>query len=221
MTGNLPNGQIKVKPHFCQFGFVNGVASSQNGQMGNRIREWREKRGWGLEKLAFDAGISAGYLSRMEREKRNISLRNLAKLSMALEVSERDLVTNDGGMVPLVGMVSAGADDVYFSDGQGELDEIEAPVWANDATVAVEIRGTSLGRIFDRWIAFYNDRRDPPGDDFVGLVCVCGLDDGRVVIKRMMRGSARGLWHLESATEQTLFDRAVSWAAPVKEMRPR
>lgn len=60
--------------------------------MGNRIREWRERRDLSLEALAHDAGISPSYLSRLETAKRNVSLRTLAKLANALGVGQKDLV---------------------------------------------------------------------------------------------------------------------------------
>jgi hypothetical protein len=124
-------------------------------------------------------------------------------------------------MVVVVGYAAAGADSVTFADGQGPFDEVEAPSWANETTVAVRVRGTSLGLYFDGWLAFYDNRRDPPDAALVGALCVCGLSRGRVVIKKLRAGSAKGLFHLESETEPTLFDERVEWAAEVKEMRPR
>jgi transcriptional regulator with XRE-family HTH domain len=188
--------------------------------MGNRIRENREKRGLSLEEVADRAGISPGYLSRMETERRNVSLKNVAKLATALNVRQGDLLDTQR-TVDVVGYAAAGADTVTFAEGQGPFDEVEAPSWANETTVAVRVRGTSLGLYFDGWLAFYDRRRDPPDDSLVDALCVCGLSRGRVVIKKLRAGSAKGLFHLESETEPTLFDERVEWAAEVKEMRPR
>lgn len=120
--------------------------------------------------------------------------------------------------IQIVGFASAGSDEVRFNDAQGPFDEVDAPAWANDHTVAVRIRGTSLGMLFDGWIAFYDDRKDPPDESLLGRVCICGLANDRVVIKKLRAGSARGLYHLESTTEGTLFDVEVEWAALVRSM---
>ena len=189
--------------------------------MSNRIREWREKRELSLDDLADSIGISTGYLSRMETGGRNVSLKYLPKLASALGVKETDLVNSRGARtVPLMGYAAAGGDSVvYYSDAQGPFDEVEAPEGATQHTVAVQVRGTSLGRLFDGWIAFYDDVRDPPEGALLNRVCVCGLADGRVMIKKLRPGSAKGLYHLESETEPTMFDVPVDWAAKVREFR--
>ncbi|MFK5281894.1 hypothetical protein ACI3PL_20290, partial [Lacticaseibacillus paracasei] len=80
-------------------------------------------------------------------------------------------------MVPLVGYVGADNTTSMFSTDGLALDEVEGPEDATRTTVAVEIRGTSLGPVFDRWLVFYDDRRDPPDDSLFGRLCVVGLED--------------------------------------------
>ena len=96
-----------------------------------------------------------------------------------------------------------------------------APDAASAKTVAVQIRGHSLGALFDNWLVFYDDVREPPGDDLVGRMCVCGLADGRVLIKALKRSQIAGLWTLLSNAEPPIYDVALDWAALVREMRPR
>jgi transcriptional regulator with XRE-family HTH domain len=123
--------------------------------------------------------------------------------------------------VPLVGHVGAGAIAHFYADGQGPFDEVGAPDAASAKTVAVQIRGHSLGALFDNWLVFYDDVREPPGDDLVGRMCVCGLADGRVLIKALKRSHIAGLWTLLSNAEPPIYDVALDWAALVREMRPR
>ena len=122
--------------------------------------------------------------------------------------------------VDLVGYVSAGAETHFFSNDE-PLDEVEAPLGSTDSTVAVEIRGDSLGTFFDRWLVFYDDVRRPVTTDLVGKLCVVGLDDGRILIKKIQRSKSRGLFHLLSQTEPPIFDVEIDWAAKVKNMVPR
>lgn len=125
------------------------------------------------------------------------------------------------GRVPLVGYVGAGAIAHFYADAQGPFDDVDAPDAAGASTVAVQIRGHSLGALFDNWLVFYDDVRDPPGDDMIGRMCVCGLADGRVLVKALKRSQVAGLWTLLSNTEPPIYDVALDWAALVREMRPR
>jgi transcriptional regulator with XRE-family HTH domain len=80
--------------------------------MGNRIREWRERRQMTIEELADAAGLSAGYLSRMENGKRNVSLKNLAKIARPLAVADSDLIDAAPGPSPR---------KLQLTDAQGSL----------------------------------------------------------------------------------------------------
>ena len=53
---------------------------------GKRLRKLREKKGISQEVLAYDAELDRTYISSVERGKRNISLENIEKLSVALDV---------------------------------------------------------------------------------------------------------------------------------------
>lgn len=122
--------------------------------------------------------------------------------------------------VPLAGYVGAGAQAHFFSD-QGELDQVPAPDGASDSTVAVEIRGDSLGSFFDRWLVYYDDVRRPITPDLLGKICVVGLADGRILIKQIQRSKAKGVFHLLSQAEPPILDVEIEWAARVKTMVPR
>jgi hypothetical protein len=128
---------------------------------------------------------------------------------------------NSVNRVPLVGYVGAGAIAHFYADGQGPFDEVPAPDAASSKTVAVQIRGHSLGALFDNWLVFYDDIYDPPDESLVGRMCVCGLSDGRVLVKALKRSQIAGYWTLLSNTEPPIYDVALDWAAIVREMRPR
>ena len=58
--------------------------------VGNRIRELRKNLGISQEKLAEIASIDRTYLASVENGKRNISIVNLEKIIVALNVSISD-----------------------------------------------------------------------------------------------------------------------------------
>lgn len=189
---------------------------------GNRIREWREKRGYTLEQLADLSTISPSYLQRMEVGHRNVSLKNLELISAALNVSPKELVVGgERKEVPLVGYVGAGAETHLFGEGQGPFDYVEAPDGAGPETVAVEIRGVSLGELFDQWLVFYDRVQDPPTTNLAGKLCVVGLVDGRVLVKKLRLGQLPDRYTLLSNTEPPIYDVEVVWAARVIAMTPK
>jgi transcriptional regulator with XRE-family HTH domain len=60
-------------------------------RFGDRVRALRERLGLSQEALAAKAGIHRTYMGGVERGERNISLRNIIRLAVALGVSPRDL----------------------------------------------------------------------------------------------------------------------------------
>jgi DNA-binding XRE family transcriptional regulator len=196
-----------------------------------RLKDAREKAGFADASTAARAlGVreptyfahengSRGFKSSADEYARKYGV-SLEWLLTGRGSRERRSIVPVGREVPLVGYVSAGAEAHFFSD-QGELGRVTAPEGATDSTVAVEIRGESLGSFFDHWIVFYDDVRRPVTADLVGKLCVLGLDDGRVLIKKLKRSRTRGLFHLLSQTEDPILDVAIEWAAKVKTMVPR
>lgn len=123
-------------------------------------------------------------------------------------------------MVKVVGYVGAGAEAHFYAVAQGDLEEVPAPDGTTEDTVAAEIRGTSLGPLFDRWLIFYDQVRRPVTADLIGCLCIVGLSDDRVLVKKIHRGRA-GLYNLISNTEPPIENVAIDWAARVTNMKPR
>ncbi|WP_226003380.1 helix-turn-helix domain-containing protein [Paenibacillus sp. BJ-4] len=61
--------------------------------VGTRIRDIRKSKGLSQEALAEKAGFNSSYIGFIERAERNISLKNLEKIAMALNVSVYQLLT--------------------------------------------------------------------------------------------------------------------------------
>jgi len=124
-------------------------------------------------------------------------------------------------MVKLKGYVGAGSCAHFYDVADEDHEEVAAPMNASENTIAVEIRGKSLGPLFSNWLVFYDDVRRPVTPDLVGQICVVGLSDGRILVKEIRR-NARGGYRLLSNTSEPPIDNAnVEWAAKVTEMRPR
>lgn len=60
-------------------------------QMGNRIRELRNKTGLSQEKFALKIGIDRTYFASIESGKRNVAIRNIKKIADGLGVTLSEL----------------------------------------------------------------------------------------------------------------------------------
>lgn len=61
-------------------------------RVGAKIREYREKKGWSQEQLAFEANLHRAYIGHIERGEKSIGLKNLEKISKALNVTIKQLM---------------------------------------------------------------------------------------------------------------------------------
>ena len=60
-------------------------------KIGNRIRELRKETGLSQEKFAAKIGMDRTYFASVELGKRNISIVNLEKIAVGLDVSLHDM----------------------------------------------------------------------------------------------------------------------------------
>lgn len=193
--------------------------------IGERIAHARTARGLSQASLGKLVGAGQTTVSSWERGRTEPTRDDVQRVAGALNLDVAEL--EQGGSilprrtVPLVGFVSAGAQAVLFGQGQGPFDEVDAPEGANESTVAVEIRGDSLGPLFNEWLVYYDDVRRPVTTDLIGRLCVVGLPDERILVKKLQRSRSEGLFHLLSQTEDPILDAEVDWAARVRQMTPR
>lgn len=124
--------------------------------------------------------------------------------------------------VKLKGYVGAGAEAHYYSLADEDFEEVAAPMTVNDQTVAVEIKGTSLGPFFEAWLVYYDDVRSPVTPDMAGRLCVVGLSDDRILIKRLERNGRGGYDLISNSNSEPRIENApIEWAACVTDMKPR
>jgi len=178
-----------------------------------------------MRKASLDAGRNETWVRDLLHGRTQMpSAEHLEKLAEVLDSSPQWLLHggehsgNVGGRtVPLVGHVGAGAEILIIDDhakGAG-LEEVAAPPGAPRSTIAVRVRGESqLGRFDDGDIIFYSEHLPP--DDLVNRrECVVKLADGRLFVKRLVRGSGQGLYTLLSSNAAPIDDVAVEWAAKI------
>lgn len=123
-------------------------------------------------------------------------------------------------MVKVKGYVGAGGRAHYYAVDPGDLGEIEGTERDTDNTVAVVIIGSSLGKFFEGWHVLYDDVRSPVTADLIGELCVVGLADDRILIKKIQR-DGRGRFNLISNAENEppIPNVKIEWAAKVTDLR--
>jgi transcriptional regulator with XRE-family HTH domain len=129
-----------------------------------------------------------------------------------------EMENSEPATVKLIGYVSAGATAHYDIT---DLGYVRAPADSTPNTVAMEIRGDSMGPLFKQWLVYYDEVRSPVTPDMIGRMCVVGLPDGRILVKTIESSRTPGLFHMLSNTESPLLDVEIAWAAKVKSMVPR
>lgn len=191
-----------------------------------RLEKARLGRGFStpMEACLFFGWNYDSYIQH-ENGTRGIS-RAAGKYAAAYRVSEGWLLTGEGdedvGYVPIVGLAGAGPDgSVMFAEGDGNFGEVIAPPGAGATTEALEVRGTSMhGLANDGWMIFY-DEKTSPNRDHMGEPCVCWLEDGRVLVKTPLQGSAPGLFNLHSTNAPPIIDAPVRAMALVTDIKTR
>lgn len=190
--------------------------------MANNFRQLRDSRGWSQEQAAAALGTTRNQYVKLENGTRQLSSKWIERAAEAYGIDAGEIVRGQPNTVTVMGFVGAGAEMTLFSEGQGNLGEVAGPEGSSDQTVAVEIRGESLGPFFNGWLVFFDDVRSPVTDDIVGKLCVVGLGDGRVLIKRLVRSrGSNSLFHLYGQFGDPILDVPVKWAAQVKSVVPR
>ena len=205
---------------------------------GERLRTAREKRFKSARSAAKALGIAISTYGAHERAEapggRDYGPNEALRYGRFFGVTPEWLLTGrkpfpsddpeeppPGPKVRVVGYVGAGSEAHIYAVAQGDLDEVDPPRGSTEDTVAVEIRGESLGAFFNRWLVFYDDVRRPVTPDLIGELCVVGLEDGRVLIKQVQRSRTEGLFNLISSIEKPILDVAVEWAAKVNSIARR
>ncbi|MEK9722107.1 MAG: helix-turn-helix transcriptional regulator [Rhodospirillaceae bacterium] len=160
-----------------------------------RIRDALAARGLSMKAASKAAGKGETFVRDILERDRTPGIEAFAALAKGLGVSVSALLSGDGpkAEVSIVGYVGAGAEAHYYATAHDPGEKVPAPDGATPATVAVEVRGESLGPMFDRWLVFFDDRREPVTPDLIGRLCVVGLADDRVLIKQIKASRTHGL----------------------------
>lgn len=65
-------------------------------RIGKSIRLKRDELNWSQEQLAFECGLHRTYIGAVERGEKNLTLKNLVKIAVAMSTTASNLMTVAG-----------------------------------------------------------------------------------------------------------------------------
>jgi phage repressor protein C with HTH and peptisase S24 domain len=181
------------------------------------VQAIKDKTGENQAELAARFGVSQPTVSRWlggtppELHHATVIDRVARDLRLGKRKSGANMTT-----VPIVGYVGARG-TISFDEGQGPFGDADMPPKdGNSSLVAVTVRGDSMsGTLEDGWTVYYDNRKDPPDESLHAKLCIVGLVDGRVLIKKLYPGRKRDHYDLHSVNAPALLDQHVTWAARI------
>jgi transcriptional regulator with XRE-family HTH domain len=179
-------------------------------------------------------GKGRDYLSNfLNGEKNSIAMEVLPRLAEELECpveffidpgANENLPQASPGevLLPIRGYVGASPDGrIIFAHGDEIRDYALMPEGATPRSVGLLVNGHSMRGVADEGaIIFFDDQRTPPSPDMLGHVVVVETESGDVLVKRLLKGSRRGVYDLESIVGPTLADQRLRWAAHINSIVP-
>lgn len=233
---------------FILSGHITGMTDSSLPSLLKRVEQRLEILGISAQAASEKAGLTKDAIRNLKRaaagksDRKGVSTRTANLLAAALGTSPGWLLTGEGPhdvdlssedvaaslreparkrTVKLKGYVGAGSEAHFYALSDDDFEEVEAPLSASDQTIAVEIKGSSFGPLMDSWLVYYDDVRSPITEDMLGKICVVGLADDRILIKKIVRNGRGGYNLLSNSTEEPILDVSIEWAAKVTDMKPR
>lgn len=190
--------------------------------MTNRIREWRQTRGWSLQQLADASGTSKSQIDKLEKGDRRLTVDWMVRLAKPLGCDPRDLMREAPNanqnfqpvrfaaassaaeaLIPVRGAARGGTQQQMFL-GDGAIDHVPRPYYLSHTkdAYALYVVGSSMAPMYrPRQLLFVNPYKPPaPG---AGVVVIQKND--AVLIKEFVRQRKTGVVLREYQPEMREF----------------
>lgn len=204
--------------------------------MGNHVKKRRKQLKLTQEKVAQAAGTTKATIMKLEKGSMQLTENWLKRLSVPLQCRPEDLIAEEMPQdVPLIGEVrekgelslykamppvGAGEPDSAYWEG---LERVERPPEGGYRAVrAVRVTGEAFEPFLpDGSLIYYAEPAETDIDRFLNQLVVCELEDGRLMIRRLLHGVNFGRYDLSSPNAGTISNVALRWCAKVIFMKPQ
>ena len=176
-------------------------------------------KGWSQEELAHELDVGQSAVSHWLRGTRmpgGANLERIRQLALQVQVIQPEQSTNT--RAPIMGRVGAGA-EIMVEHEQAPADGydlVELPFAFIEPVIAFEVAGDSMLPVYEpgEVIVCLRDQVRST-ESYLGKRVVVRTVGGRRFIKRLMRGSRRGLYNLDSWNARTIEDVRLEWVGEI------
>ncbi|ACA20230.1 putative phage repressor [Methylobacterium sp. 4-46] len=123
-----------------------------------------------------------------------------------------------GQVVGVRGVISAGgliATGDEQPDPSGNLFEVTVPFWLPPGTIAFRVAGASMHPKYEPDDIVLCAQGGESPERLLGCYAAVATPDGNRFLKKILRGSRRGTYHLESHNAPLMTDRRLAWASGI------
>lgn len=193
-----------------------------------RLKAARQAAGYATATDAARAmGVSKDTYQQHERGNRAYDHETAIVYARKFRTSPEHLLFNRGPsqvepLARIIGRVGANPDDsVVMTTAHDTWDQAPIPPGGSLDSVALEVDGNSMRGVADDGSLIYFDyQQTPPTPDMLGQVVVCEVEGGRVLVKRLLKGSRKDVYDLQSLVGPLLEDQHIIWAAHISAIVP-
>lgn len=197
---------------------------------GERLRAAREEAGYeSIASAARTHGFHKQNLADHESGRRGIDAEMAERYGRAFRVDPAWILLGGAtrrprptGLVPIIGRVGADNDGLVIrSTGQLSGDQAPIPPGGSPRAAALEVDGHSMrGVADDGSLIYFEEQHTRPTRDHIGRVVVVEIENGDVLVKRLLKGDDANHWDLESIVGPTLQNVRINWVASVTAIIP-
>lgn len=232
----------------CDIAGMGKIRKPLDIKIGEAIKAARKLRGLHSRDIAEELGTSVGAVGNWERGANIPSAGNLFAVAEFLQIDSKALAKGElvsltqrplvpsfdpdddddefdpNAEVPVVGYVGAGDAAHYYAVSHGELERVPAPKDSTGKMAALEVRGDSLGPLFNRSIVYYAEAHNGVPQDHINRgLCVVGLIDDRILVKQIRNSRQAGRYDLVSNNpeEPVMHGVEIAWSAKVTDTKFR
>ena len=170
--------------------------------VGNRIKDWRVKRGWSMQKLAEASATTRSQIDKLERGERRLTVDWMQRLAGPLGCAPAELLPDDGSntrssmppegrLIPVRSAARGGADqEMFLEDGPIDYRPCPAFIQHVNEAYAIYVIGQSMTPMYRPGQLLYVNPHKPL---LPGRGVVIAKHSRAVIIKELVRQTAFGL----------------------------
>lgn len=156
--------------------------------------------------LAKVLGIPNSGVTALLKGGRRIRADEVAKIEAYLGIGE-------SAPIPIRGFVGGGGEVEFYELDEDRLRKAPPIKGSTPKTIALIVNGPALGPLLERAAIYYEDTRSTPTQEMMGKLCVVGLSDGRVLIRKLQESRLKKRFHLILPNVDPIMDSPVEWAS--------